>query len=204
MGVALGRVRQIKVDDMGDADAVDAARRDVRGDHDPVFAAAKAVQGLLPAILGEVALQGCREHPFELQLAGQTLGPMLGAGEDEHAVMRGLAQKGFEQGHLLPGGDRVKGVLDLFRRSRVGDLHHCGLHQDLIGYLADFRRHGRGEKQVLPFGRQFGHDPAQIGQEAHVEHAVGFVEDQGVHMGQVHQAPIDEVKQTSGTGHQHA
>jgi len=58
--------------------------------------------------------------------------------------------------------------------------------------------------QILPLGRQFGHDPAQIGQEAHVEHAVGFVEDQGVHMGQVHQTPVDEIKQASGTGHQHA
>jgi hypothetical protein len=115
-----------------------------------------------------------------------------------------LAQIGLKQGHLLSGRNRVQGMADLFGRSSVGDLHHCGLDQYLIGDLADLGGHGRGKEQILPFGRQFGHDAAQIGQKAHVEHAVGLVENQGAHMGQIHQTPVDEVEQPSGARHQNA
>lgn len=46
MHVILHRVRQIVVDDAPDAGDVDAARRDIGGDQDPVAAIAKALQGL--------------------------------------------------------------------------------------------------------------------------------------------------------------
>ncbi len=128
VGVVLGRVRHVEIDHMRHAGAIDAAGRDVRGDHDAVTPGAEAFEGFLAAVLGQVALQGRGRHALLLQLAGQTLGAVLGAGEDEHAVVAFRAEIGFEQGHLLGGLDGVDAVADLFRRRRVGHLHHRGLH----------------------------------------------------------------------------
>ncbi|KAF5049970.1 hypothetical protein DSECCO2_434260 [anaerobic digester metagenome] len=189
---------------MRHARAVDAAGRDVRGDHDAVAAGAEAVQGLLATVLGQVPLQRCGRHALLVQLPGQALGAVLGPGEDEHAVVVLRTEIGFEQGHLLGRLDGVDAVADLFRRGRVGHLHHGGLHQDLVGDLADLGGHGGGKQQILALGRQLGHDAAQIGQEAHVEHAVGLVQNQCVHVGQVDETAVQQVEQASRTGHQDA
>jgi len=60
---------------------------------------------------------------------------------------------------------------------------------------------GRGEEQVLARGGQPGENFFHVGQEAHVEHAVGLVQDQGVDLGQVDLAAVDEVQQPAGAGH---
>ena len=46
--------------------------------------------------------------------------------------------------------------------------------------LADLLRHRRREEQVLPLARQRAEDAPDVGQEAHVEHVVGLVEDEHV------------------------
>jgi hypothetical protein len=42
--------------------------------------------------------------------------------------------------------------------------------------IGDLTRHRGREEQRLALARQLGHDPADVMDEAHVEHAVGFVE----------------------------
>ena len=50
--------------------------------------------------------------------------------------------------------------------------------QKLLGDPADFRWHGRGEKQCLPREWNELADAFDVGDEAHVEHTVGFVNHQ--------------------------
>ena len=72
-----------------------------------------------------------------------------------------------------------------------------------IGKLGDLARHGRGEEQGLTLGRQFRHDTADVVDEAHVEHAVGFVEHEDLDAVEVHGAVRHQVEQPAGRRHQH-
>ena len=51
-----------------------------------------------------------------------------------------------------------------------------GVAQHRFGELGDVLGHGGREEQRLPLDRQLGDDFADVVDEAHVEHAVGFVE----------------------------
>jgi hypothetical protein len=66
-----------------------------------------------------------------------------------------------------------------------------------------FRRHGGGEEQRLPQGRQHADDLLDIGDEAHVEHAVGFVDHQQAGLGQQQAAALEQVDQPARGRDQH-
>jgi hypothetical protein len=51
--------------------------------------------------------------------------------------------------------------------------------------------------------RRLVDDAAHVGNEAHVEHAVGFVDHQHFHAAQVDDAPVDEVEQPSRRRHEY-
>ena len=75
--------------------------------------------------------------------------------------------------------------------------------EDLPGQPGDHRRHGRGEEQRLLAGGQAGDDPLEVGQEAHVEHAVGLVEDEGVQVVEAGLVLAHVVQQPAGRGDDH-
>ena len=63
-------------------------------------------------------------------------------------------------------------------RRRARDLDLLGVGHEAVGELLDRARHRRREQQRLADARQLGADFLDIGDEAHVEHAVGLVDDQ--------------------------
>ena len=139
-----------------------------------------------------------------LQAAHDLVGAVLGAGEHQHAVDRFALEQFGEQRRLggLLGVDHALGdALDGrgLRRHR----HPCRVAQHLVGELGDFLRHGGREEQRLPFFRHHGDDPLDVVDEAHVEHAVGFVEHQHLDLVEAHGALIDEVEQAAGRRDQH-
>ena len=69
--------------------------------------------------------------------------------------------------------------------------------------LADFGRHGGGEEQGLALARQQAHNPLDIRDEAHIQHAVGFVDHEHLDIAEQHPAPLEEVDQPAGRGDQH-
>ena len=75
--------------------------------------------------------------------------------------------------------------------------------QEGLGDAADFGRHRRGEEQRLPReGNQFA-DAFDVGNEAHVEHAVGFVDHQQFNAGEQQAAALGMVEQPAGGCDQH-
>ena len=70
-----------------------------------------------------------------------------------------------------------------------GDAH------DVVGQ-------GGREEHVLAFRRQQGQDATHVRPEAHVEHAVGFVEHEDLYVGEIDVAPLLQVEQATGGGHQ--
>jgi hypothetical protein len=69
--------------------------------------------------------------------------------------------------------------------------------------LADLVGEGGGEQQVLPRLGQQPEDAADVMDEAHVEHAVGLVEDEDLDLAQVDGLLLDVVEQAAGRGDQH-
>ena len=67
--------------------------------------------------------------------------------------------------------------------------------QEGFGDAADFGRHRRGEEQRLPRERDQLADPFDVGNEAHVQHAVGFVDDQQFNAGEQQPAALGMVEQ---------
>ena len=64
-------------------------------------------------------------------------------------------------------------------------------------------RHGGAEQHRLPGRRGLRDQPLDVGQEAHVEHLVGLVQNQHPDRGQVERAPGDQVEQASGGADDH-
>src|SRR5450756_1081832 len=72
--------------------------------------------------------------------------------------------------------------------------------QDSVGQMADVLRHGGAVQQVLALGREVLDDAADVGQEAHVQHHVPFVEDKDLYLGEIDCTLADMVQQTAGAG----
>ena len=85
-------------------------------------------------------------------------------------------------------------------RGRRRDGHQHGVVQDFGGQLGDVRGHrGREEERLPPCGQQ-RQDAADVVDEAHVQHAVGLVEDEEADLVQRDMALPDEVQQAARGG----
>src|SRR5659263_719582 len=72
--------------------------------------------------------------------------------------------------------------------------------QDSVGQMADVHRHGGAVQQVLALGGEVLDDAPDIGQEAHVQHHVRFVEDEDLDFGEVDCTLADMVQQAPRAG----
>ena len=99
--VGFGDVRQIVVDDVRDAVDVDAARRDVGRDEHPAMPRLEAGKRPLALRLALVAVDRRRRDAARRKRAHDLVGAVLGAGEDEDALDRRIAQHGVEERRLL-------------------------------------------------------------------------------------------------------
>ena len=87
-----------------------------------------------------------------------------------------------------------------------GGLRHLDLHrivQELLGDAPDLRRHGGGEEQRLARERHELADALDVRDEAHVEHAVGFVDDEQFDAGHQQPAALEMVEQPARRRDQH-
>ena len=87
----------------------------------------------------------------------------------------------------------------------VAGLRHLDAHrivQELLGDAADFRRHGRRKEQRLAGKWDELADALDVRNEAHVEHAVGFIDDQKLDAGEQEPPALEVVEQPAGRGDQ--
>src|ERR1700724_3109068 len=75
--------------------------------------------------------------------------------------------------------------------------------QELLGNAPDLRRHGSRKKQRLPGERDELADAFNIGNEAHIEHAIGLIDHE--QLDSAHQQPpaLEMVKQAARSGDKH-
>jgi len=178
--VVLGLHRQPVVHDVADRRHVDAARRDVGRDEDAQVARAQALQDAVAPPLGHAAVQR-RDRMAELREAiGETVGVDLRAGEDERLLDSALGQDAVEQGVLVREVvGPVQALLDVGVAVGVrGDVDALRRAQQLLREARDVAHEGRAVHHGLACRRQMVGDRRDVVDEAHVEHAIGFVEDE--------------------------
>ena len=115
----------------------------------------------------------------------------------EHLALLGgggvLAARGVVDDELVDGlgGGRLAGDLDADR-----------VVQELLGDPGDLGRHGGGEEERLAGEGDELEDALDVGDEAHVEHAVGLVDDHDLHAGEHELAALEVVEEAAGGGDQ--
>ena len=203
MDVAFGIVGQVEVDDVGDALDVDAARRDVGCHQGADVAGAKALEGPSPGVLGLVAVDGVGADAALVQVPGDPVGAVLGAGENEHPLDVLVFQQVAEQGAFLVLGHEKDPLFHLLgRRRRRGGLDAHRIVQQAAGQTLDRIRHGGREQHRLAAFGQGGGNLLHVADEAHVEHAVRFVEDKDLDRVEPQVALVHQVDQPPRGGGQ--
>ena len=202
--VVLGHVGQVEVDDVVHLGHVDAACQHVGGHQDVGLAAAEVLQGATAAALGLVGVDGLGVETGGLKRFGALLGAVLGAGEHDDALVALVVEHRFQKLLLLAVGDGH----DVLGHGGsglavAGDLDDGRVLQQVAQVLLDGAVDGRGKQQRLAFGRRVLHDLGDVGQEAHVKHAVGLVEHEHLGLGQVDHAAVHQVVQAAGSGDEH-
>ncbi len=199
MHVALRNIRQLEVDDVSDFIDVDAARRNVRRDEHARETLAEAVEGRLTLALALVAMDRVNADPHVLDRRRDTIGPTLRARENDHAPHFGILEQARE--HIALAGCRNEDHLlidAIDGLAGASDLDTHGILEDLGCKLSDVARHGGREEQRVALGWHELQDASYIANEAHVEHTVGFVEDERTHLVEAQVTLVDKIEKTTG------
>ena len=191
--------RRVRVDHEGDIVDVDAAGGDVGRDQGLGRAGMEGVHRAGPGVLGEVAVEFDRRDAGGVELAGQLLGAVLGAGEDDGAARCGDQVEEHRQVLVtldvqdVVGHRRDRGLL---RVGLVGDrMVEEALDEDL-----DAGVEGGREEHPLTTARGGVEESSDSGQEAEIGHVVGLVEDGDLDLVEADVALTDEVLETTRAG----
>ena len=181
---------------------VEAAGCDVGSYQQRNFALAELIQRSRARRLIHVAMQGADAEAVLLQRFVQHRHFALAVAEDDRVLqILGVAQQPAQHLALLM---RLAADADLELRNADGRGRGPGnfdllrVVQEGFGDAADFRRHRRGEEQRLPREGNELADALDVGNEAHVEHAIGFVDHKQFDAGQQKAATLGMVEQAAG------
>ena len=188
---------------MGQGRDVDAARGHVRGHQILQAALADLVQHGLAAGLGKVGRQLVGIVAEALQHAGDIMDVGLGVAKDDGRCRVLGLQQAHQHAVLVHGTALAEQML------HFGHMHfllregeHGRLGQEFPGQLEHVRRiGGREHAGVDAAARQVALHFLHVGVEADGQHAVGFVEDQGVQIVQRKGAAQQMVQHAAGRAH---
>src|SRR5581483_11224694 len=199
--VVLGHVRQVVVDDVRQELDVEPARGDVGRDQHAQLVVLERLERARARVLRLVAVDRVGLDLRAPELLREAVRPVLGLGEDEHLRPVVALDEVLEQRALPLAVDRVGDLRDqLDRRVAPRDLDRGRVAHERRRELADLVGEGGREQQVLALRRQQREDAPDVGDEAHVEHAVGLVEDQDLDAPEIDRLLVHVVEQAPGRG----
>ena len=135
------------------------------------------------------------------QALGDAVGPVLGAREDEHAVIIRGGEQSEEQAEFPAVVGDIDAVLHrVGHRAGRADLDALRIAQGPAGQIRDFRRQGGGEKEGLTVLRALGDDALHRREETDVEHAIDLVEDEDFDVVEFERALLEMVLEPSRRG----
>jgi hypothetical protein len=189
----------VEVDHVRDAVHVDAAGRDVGGHERVHVARLEARERLLALGLRLVAVHRHGRHGVLAQALDQPVGAALGAHEDQRAAALGITELVHQRAHLCVVLEMDEAVRHGHLVLGPGRMHVAlGVPCVCLGHAAGLALERGGEEERLALLGDLGHDPVDSGLEAHVEHPVGLVEHEHLHVLQGQVAPLEQVLQATG------
>ena len=139
------------------------------------------------------------------ELDGEVVGTTLGCRKDDRLVHIGIAQQVIEQAQLVTGVVRVQQTLGNVCMAIIArdQLDAARLTHHARGQTGDGTVQRGREEQGLARLRRAVDDHVDVVDEPHVEHAVGFVQDEGVHGREIDAACLQVIEQTARRGDQY-
>ncbi len=196
--VVLGDHRQLEVDDVRELLDVDAARGDVGRDEQVDAAGLEVVERAHPLRLALVAVDRGGADAVLLELQGEAVGAVLGAGEHERLLHAAQRDELAQEVALALAVDRDHELVDeLGRGVARRDLDPGRVLEEAVGEAAHLVRVGGREQEVLAARREQREDLPDVPDEAHVEHPVRLVEDEHLDGRQVDRPLADVVEQAA-------
>ena len=182
---------------------VDATGRNVGRHQGANFATLKTLQSLGAGTLALVSVQRHGLNAVFRQELSDVVGAKLGAREHQHLAPVVLLDDVGQQGFLFAAAHRMDHLADALHGGVARRyLNALRVFQQGGSEFANFVAEGGREQQALFF---FGHQRQNlfdVVDEAHVQHAVGFVKHQHLHAGQIQEALLLQVQQATRGGHQ--
>ena len=163
----------------------------------------EGVEGLDTVNLTFVPVNCIGLNACTLQLACQSRTTLLGTHENDALANFTRPQQLGEQSTFAVFGYRMNTVRDgVGYLVAPGDFDQLGRFEQAVGQRLDVVAEGGAEQQALLVLRHDGQHLLDVVDEAHVEHAVGFVEHQDLDLGQVEVAQARVVEQAARRGHE--
>ena len=145
-------------------------------------------------------MNGGSDDAVFFKLRSQTIGRVFHAGKDKNLIPLIVHDQVAQQLALALFGD-APGLLRNQRAFFVfGNFNRNGIVEVGVGELSDFRAERCREHQSLTLGGKQLDDAADVVDEAHVEHAIGFVENEEFHFGKINIELTGVIEQTAGRG----
>ena len=200
--VVVGMDRHIEIIDVADVGNIEAAGSDVGGDQQRDFVLAELLERGRARRLIHVAVQRLHRKAVAQQRAMQRGDVAFAIAEDDgvlHAL--GGANQAAQRVALLgavaagPGQELGCGGDG---GGRSGDFDAHRIAEKLLGDAPDFRRHGGGEEQRLAGERYELADALDVGDETHVQHAIGLVDDEELDAAEQKPSALVMVEQAAG------
>ena len=202
MNVIFQNHRQVEVEYVANADDVDTASGNVGGNQALHHAVLEVTKRAVTRRLLHVTVQGSGGQTEVGQFNRQHFGVAACCGEHNGLIYRGVSQQleqnGFLVFHVVAEVQTLRDVLMLGLLR--ADLQAFWIAHDTRcqGCNAIFQR-GR-EQQCLAFGRRLFGNQFNVIDEAEVEHAVCFVEDQQFNAIQRDLATVHQIEQAARCG----
>ena len=138
--------------------------------------------------------------PRPAQEGGHEARLFLGIAEDHRRGRILVLDELVDRRFLVEARGQAIEMLDLLDVDLVlGEQDPLGIGQVVVDEAADPDGHRGREEQGLPLGRHELHDLAHLHREAHVEHAVGFVEHEDLQLLEA-QGPAAQVVEDAARG----
>ena len=163
---------------------------------------AEFAHGHIALNLTQIAVQTVGVIPVGYQLVGYLLSLFAGAAEDDAVDVRVVVGHTFQRQILVVCFDHIIYVPHILGTliAVSGHKFHRVVHE-VLGNIGNLLGHCGREHQHLAVGGNVAQNLLDVVEETHVEHFVGFVKNHRMHVGQVYLAPVDEVDETSRSGH---
>ena len=205
--IVLGVTGHVKIEHVAYGGDVQSARGHIGRHQEAKITRTEALKRPRPLALVQIAMDGSRviavflqrfSDNIDVRLAitkDDRIGAFFALGVDQHAqhpaFFAGFAvfARAFEEHDSL--FDRLGGG------GLTRDLDPLGVGQECVGDPLNLRRHGGGEKQCLAREGREAENPLDVGDKAHVQHAVSLVHNHDLHVREDQFAPLKMVEQAA-------